>query len=224
MRKILAGLFLVLVCNLSFGAISFVAGSACTGSGSCTTTKPTGTVSGDVMYVECLQDAGSGASLAGWTGIGSVINTPSNAFPTTVLRRVAGGSEGASYVFIANGGSVIECVIWTYRGVDNTTPEDATTTTGTGTAATITYPSITVVTSGAWHLAMAENFNALASQPTGYTRRTTGAAWTTSSDKQVSGTVSGVTSTGGGDWVARSILLRPASAGVVFVPSVWVIN
>lgn len=209
-------------------AIAYVAGAAATGANLITINKPTGSLATHVAYALFLQDAtnsGLGVSLAGWTQLNGVVNTPSNGFPTTLLRRVFDGSEASSFQFTANGGSVSEGVIWTYSGVDNTTPEDAIATAATGTTGTIAYPSITSITDNAFILHMCENFNALASQPSGSTRRTTGAAWTTNADRLLAahGTLSGITSTGGGEYVARTLALRPAGGGggsaKLFIPS-----
>lgn len=191
------------------GNIAYRAGAAGSGvsGGAITITKPAGVVSGDVMYALILQDAGSLPVLAGWTQLGTG-NTPTNTFPVTVLRKVAGGSEGASYAF-AVGATLGEGIIVAFSGV-NATPEDATTTSGTGTAATITYPSITSVHADSWHLTLAGNFNATPSTPAGYTARQSSATWCKCSSKDIAsaGAVSGVTSTGGGQWVAFSVLVR----------------
>lgn len=189
------------------GNIAYRAGTTATlASSSITLTKPTGVVSGDVMYAMIFQDAAPLVSLAGWTQLATG-NTPTNSFPVTLFRRVAGASEGASYTF-SGGGTNGQGIMVAFSGV-NATPEDATTTSATGTAS-IAYPSITTANAFSWHLAMAGNFNALAATPGGYTARQSSGTWDTCASKNIAtaGAVSGVTSTGGGEWVAFSVAVR----------------
>lgn len=193
----------------SAGNIAYRAGTttAVVSAATMTLTKPAGTVSGDVLYAVFLQDSGALPSLAGWTQL-ATLNTTTNGFPCTILRKVAGGSEPSSYVF-STGATTANATMICLTGV-NATPEDATTTSARGTTATITYPSITAATVNDGHLAIACNFNALASLPTGYSALRSSASWITNASKIITstGAVSGVTSTGGGDWVAFSVLVK----------------
>jgi len=197
-------------------AITYVGGNSGSGTGTVNIAVPSGLAAGDILLAEFLQDSGTGVTATSWTAVGSTVNTPSNGFPTTVLIYTATGSESGNFTFTPVGGSTIEGALGAYRGVNTTTPLDVTPPTpATGTSGTISYPSITTVSANALNVVISTNFNAIASQPTGYTQRAASADWCVAADAIITtaGTVSGVTSTGGGDWVARSIALRPLLTG-----------
>lgn len=177
------------------------------GSGVFTVAKPVWLVAGVTCYILTLQDSGAVTSQTGWTQLATLATT-TNGFPCTLLRRIADGTE-PSTISVASGGSVGDCVLIGFTGV-NATPEDATTTSGKGTAATITYPSITSVTGNDWHIAFCCNFNAIPGTPTGYAAEAKSTRWCATFAKKIvtPGVVSGVTSTGGGDWVAFSVLAK----------------
>lgn len=194
----------------SGGNIAYRAGSVLTlAGGNFSGSKPTGVAVGDVLYAVFLWDGGAAPALAGWS-TDATATTPTNSFDCLVLRRIADGSEGATLTF-PTGASAGQGVVFALSGV-NASPVDATTTVGVGATATITYPSITTANPFSWHVAIACNFNATPSTPGGYTPRIASAAWSATFSKNIASasTVSGVTSTGGGDWAAFSLAVRSA--------------
>lgn len=189
--------------NLGYrgGAVLTYAGGNFTG------TYPAGIVAGDVIYACFLQDAGTTTG-TGYTADASG-NTPTNSFPCTVLRKVAAGTEGGTAATFASGASIGEGVLIVISGA-NASPVDATTTVATGTTAAINFPSITTAHANSMHLAVACNFNALATAPGGYSTRQTSATWVASFSKIIAaiGAVTGVAGGNGGEWVAFSIAVR----------------
>lgn len=140
--------------------------------------KPTGVVSGDVMYALLFStwDATTHATLTGWTEVGFKGHTIFGE-SVTVLRRVAGGSEGSTYTFTSTVTGLYNGCIDALTGVDNTTPEDATMTATSsasgGNSASLVAPTITTVTNNAWWIAafMTVGFNTetTLSLPTSFT-------------------------------------------------------
>lgn len=185
------------------GAVMTYAGGNFTG------TVPAGVVAGDVMYVAFLQDAGT--TTVGSTGFSAESSgvTPTNSFPCTLLKKVAAGTESGTTLTFPTGASVGEGVLFIVSGA-NASPVDATTTVATGTAATITYPSITTAHTFSAHYVVVCNFNGLATTPATYSPRQASATWVTAASKVIAtaSTVSGITSTNGGEWVAFSIAVR----------------
>jgi hypothetical protein len=116
------------------------------------------------------------------------------------------------------------CTVVVLRGVNNTTPEDATTTTDTGTTSAIESPSITTATASAW--VFTAYGSAISSPgnlaPSGYSDQIV----ITSHNDEVGCGVArkeiaspGVETPGQWDtnpvlWVAASIAVRPAAAGL----------
>lgn len=196
------------------------------GAGTITVNKPAGTIQYDVMIASLL----SGSTtvhpvLAGWTEI-SFQSDAVNGTNLTVLRKVAGAAEGASYAF--TGTSLINGTIATYVGVDNVTPEDAPPLHATGLGVSVIAPDITSVTSGALLVdVFATSGNATTlSLPTGFTNDV--AAFGALGDIMrvdhklltTSGPTGTATSTqddasGTDAWLTTSILLRPAPTPVV---------
>lgn len=134
-------------------------------------TKPSGVVSGDVMYASVMvANATTHATAPGWTEVAWKAET-NNATTLTILRLVAGGSEPANYTFTGAAAQTISGSITALIGVDNTTPEDAAATVNSGNGVTLTAPTITTVTDGAWWLVYFNtNGNATTlSLPTGFT-------------------------------------------------------
>lgn len=124
-------------------AIAFRDAKNATGSTSVTITKPTGTVSGDVLILHIITETNKVITATGWTQIDNVVSAG------TVLRyasyyKVAGGSEPASYTINVASGTYTEGIIACYSGVDNTTPINAhTTAEASGSTSTPTIPSVT---------------------------------------------------------------------------------
>ena len=136
-------------------AIAFRAGSLVTGSFSTTAspvvTKPTGTVDGDYVLVGFGFDtnAAIGSLSNGFTNEGFPLDGTDGA--CLAIAKISSG-DGASWtftnLFAANEGGVYAAVA--YTGVDNVTPQDVASTTGTGSGAGEQLgPSITPVTTGA---------------------------------------------------------------------------
>lgn len=103
-------------------AITFVADSEATGGSSFTCPKPTGVQADDFMLMVVCHGAGSAATSSGWTQVLSQ-TTGASWSRTTVLRKVAGGSEPSSYTVNAESSfSTLPVIITAYRGVDTTNP------------------------------------------------------------------------------------------------------
>jgi hypothetical protein len=119
-------------------------------------TKPTGVITGDVMYAfihSIGQSTQVHVTLTGWTEVAVNVDSLDQA-SICVMRRVAGGAEGSTYTFNDGGLTSLVCGgIAAYIGVNNGTPEDATATIGgdfTNTQTALIAPSITTVTPNAW--------------------------------------------------------------------------
>jgi hypothetical protein len=91
-------------------------------------TKPTGTVSGSVLYAFCGvgEDGGAPMTSTGWTQVANGTASAGDDRALTVLRKVCGGSEPADYTFTntqvsARAWSVI---IVRVEGAHQTVPED----------------------------------------------------------------------------------------------------
>jgi hypothetical protein len=203
-------------------AITYRSGNIATGVATIVITKPAGVVATDVLWAIIITD-GTIAAPTGWVSRASGV-TPTSASNVAAFSRVAdgGANDGATYTFTCTGATGGEGLIDAYIGVDNTTPIDATATVATGTAATVTWPNITTVTNNAWHLAsIGDGVNgAVTSTPTSYTQRSVTATIAKNSDRNITpaGLVTGVTATGGVEWVAISAALRPALAVAAVFP------
>lgn len=199
-------------------AITYRSGNTATGVTTVVITKPSGAVAGDVLWAEIISGDGVISAPTGWVQQASG-TTPTAVASVKAFSRVmdGGANDGATYTFTCAGATVVgEGIMDAYIGVDNTTPMDTAATVATGTAATITWPNITTATDNAWHLATFGDWGVSSTPPTpsGYNgRSTTGDE--RNSDKAITpaGLVTGVTTTGGVDWVAISGALRPAGAG-----------
>lgn len=124
-------------------------------------------VNGDVLYA--FVGAGTATiggsenitafACSGWTQLDFEQQAGGNDRASAVLRKVItdAGSEGSTYTFTRTGDTVTrnqKVVIYQLRGVDTTTPEDATTTKADVTNDfTPDNVDITTVTAGAWVLA-----------------------------------------------------------------------
>lgn len=140
---------------------------------------------------------------------------------------VASGAPGTT-PFAALGLSGVAYVL---RGVDTTTPEDATPTTATGSGSTAPdSPSITTVTANAWNISFVggRTFDTAVTAPTGYTNQADISINAVDAPATVGIASIEVASPGAEDpaawggwvdnrWVAASIAVRPAAAAVVVV-------
>lgn len=144
--------------------------------GNVTVTLPGGVATGDVVYASyCLSglvDFNMSTVTAGYSELADVYGNDDVDANLGVYRKVQGGSPDTTVEFTGSGvttNSVIGTVM-VLRGV-NSTPEDATTTTATGTnSANADPPSITTVTANAWVLAIAcgSEEQAATTAPTNY--------------------------------------------------------
>ena len=146
--------------NNSFAQIS-QRGSSTSTSGSGTSiviTKPTGVVSGDVLFASFSLYDGSGVnsssynpSCSGWTLVDGRILSGSSSRRAVLLYKVATGSEGASYTFTFSSVGYIVGEITAFSGADvsGATPFDVTPGTisnGTVTTNSVSATSITTLT------------------------------------------------------------------------------
>ena len=157
-------------------ALSFVGGgtgSSGTG-GNITLTLTAGIAQNDVVYVAfgigSTTDKILAMTTAGYTKLAEVFISGTN---LAVFRKVMGATPDSQAVCTGSGDAAEEAgaAFHVWRGADTTTPEDATTTTATGTAAAPDSPSITTVTDAAIVLAIganAINDASVRTAPTGY--------------------------------------------------------
>ncbi len=116
---------------------------------------PVGMVQNDVCYVFVAADhvTDVGTSSSGWTALRSPDLAVGTGTISQVFRKVIGLVPDVSIVLTNNGDAddAMAAVGYALRGVDTTTPEDATPTTATSTSsAAPNSPAITTVTDGAW--------------------------------------------------------------------------
>ena len=121
-----------------------------------TLTLPT-LLPGDVVYIaggHSLTTAEAGVSTSGYTELVDFLN--GTVYRFTVSRKVMGATPDTTAVGIGSGDAAdaVSYVAICLRGV-NETPEDATTTTATGSSTNPDGPSIVTVTRGVWVLAFA---------------------------------------------------------------------
>jgi hypothetical protein len=182
--------------------------------------KPAGVVAGDVLWAVIIANSAAITAPTGWVQQATG-TTPTNAFLVSAFTRVVdgGANDGATYTFTCTGSTATDGIIDAYIGANNTTPMDVAATVATGAVATVTWPNISTVTNNAWHLASVGDTVSTTPPPapTGYLGRAATTQSIRNSDKNIPNftTVTGVTTTGGGDWVAISGALRPAAAATV---------
>lgn len=180
----------------------------------------------DVTYVACSVRFAPSMNTSGYTQVGTVTHG-SGTMTLRVFRKVQGVTPDTTAQFegggSANDGAVIVGVA--LRGVDTTTPEDATSTTNSGASTNPDPASITTVTDGAWVLAFAgmRLVDASVTVPSGYTNHATTTANDTNPQTAAVATI--LKSTAGaenppnwtnwstGDWCAVTVAVRPAAAG-----------
>lgn len=188
-------------------------------SNSATCSKPTGTTSGDLL-VASVTSYTDAASLTGWTAVAGASGSYSSAYFGTILWKIAGGSEPASYTFTTAGAAVFHSIIIRVSGHDATTPIDVSSviTDGTG-----VIPSVTTTSAGALLIAYALS-DVTTTAPTGMTSRanvgpdtTLGAFYLGSSteDRASAGATGTRTYTGAGGttYVAGMVAIAPGAGG-----------
>lgn len=109
-----------------------------TGGASVTVNKPSGTVSGDVLYAWILVYDNNSAtpSSTGWTQIAGPTRTTGNIIGASLFRKVAGGSEPANYTWSWSGNNYADGIIVRVASADTTTPEDGSATSNSGNSGT----------------------------------------------------------------------------------------
>jgi RHS repeat-associated protein len=123
-----------------------------TGAGAATSVvvnKPAGVVSGDALIAGVTVAGGSGVTVtppAGWTSIATATN--STTIRTVAFRKVAGGSEPASYTFTLSVSKKAAASISAYTGVDPATPVDVSATATNATSTSQVAASVTTTTGG----------------------------------------------------------------------------
>lgn len=212
--------------------ISIITGGSLTGTsvngGDVLINFPGGVQTGDVVYACTGVDGTVALSSNGYTELQTGTSTNYNA---KVWRKVMGASPDSSILFTGTGSATdgMAAVVYILRGVDTTSPEDATTPAATtGNSTNPDGPAITTVTRTAWVLSFASsdvNDTAVV-EPTGYS----GTLQATANDTRDSTTAvaykqidpAGVENPGAwtawdtGTWVAITVAVRPA--GFITVP------
>jgi hypothetical protein len=141
-------------------------------------TLPGGVVQNDVVYaayavVAANTDNNCVPITAGYTELADLFGRDSRDCDFGAYRKVQGSTPDSTAQFdstLTNSGASV-AVLDVLRGVDTTTPEDATTTTATGANSGLADPpAITTVTDNAWVLAFGATTVALqaTTPPTGY--------------------------------------------------------
>ncbi|MES3041869.1 MAG: hypothetical protein V4730_12065 [Pseudomonadota bacterium] len=193
-----------------------------------TLTLPVGLIQNDVVYVFVAANHASaiGTSSSGWTELRTPdLNSGVFDLRSQVLRKVMDVVPDLTIV-LTNDGTTADstaAVAYALRGVDTTTPEDATPTTVVDTTSdSPNSPSITTVTDGAWVLSFGctASYDTGVFKPTGYSNQVDRGA----SDLNTT-TVGGATKlvssagaenppawtgwTSGNKWHAWSVAVRP---------------
>lgn len=143
-----------------------------------TVTLPGGVAQDDVVFAAYGNANSSDFDVttvtSGYTELADLYSNDSLDANFGVFRKVQGASPDSTVVFTGGGASNTgaAAVAMVLRGVNTTTPEDATTTTATGIDSAIPDPpSITTVTADAWVLAFggSSRFDTSVNAPTNYT-------------------------------------------------------
>lgn len=117
------------------GSISYVSGSTASdvvvGTTGLAVSQPSSLQDNDVIYALCFRDVGGAAwASTDWTLLDENASTAGADCNSAILRKVvsSAASEPSSYTFTNNDTSSRDtaCLVVALRGVDNTTPEDAT--------------------------------------------------------------------------------------------------
>lgn len=161
----------------SAGGVSpaFVAASALAVANSATSvsqTPPTGVQTGDLMiaHVVARGDAQTIATTAGWSLIANTDTantTPSPDVRHAAFWRIARSNETTAYTFTIGSSNTLSVVISVYRGVDATTPINASASQTTASSTTITAPTITTTVTNTLLVFLAAAVVAQTSTPNG---------------------------------------------------------
>lgn len=191
--------------------------------------KPAGTASGDVLYASIccyLSDSITVSTPAGWTLVrGPDRRTGSAQIAGYLFRKVAGGSEPASYTFTASQGTYLTAWIARVTGADTTTPEDASTSGNNGTGSPRT--GLGVTTSGSDRLLLLCSLGfgvAPNATPSGMTQveivdTVTGYYSQTIASAGATGDRSHTQNSGADPtWVTQMVAIAPAASGSSIAP------
>lgn len=203
-----------------------------------TVTLPGGVAQDDVVYVLGVQRNLSDLNLVEdsgtYTELADVFGSDSNSINAAVYRKVQGATPDSTVTVRENTSSItgwMSVVALVLRGVDTTTPEDATTTTASGgNTGRADPPSITTVTANAWVLAFGASSQQLAdptTAPTGYGNVVgIGHPGIIVSTKEIAtagaenpGIYTDFTTSGLQSWAAATVAVRPAAGGGTTVGS-----
>lgn len=183
----------------------------------------------DVVYLFVAQ-IGTGIGLTDPNGFTELFNSTDVVDRFVVLRKVMGATPDTTVTIdTATVSRTVIALAVCLRGVDTTTPEDATTT-GTTTATSSTNPdsaSITTVTNGAWVISAFRTAvgDTTVTAPSGYTNQvdhTLNALTAGAATKEVA--TAGAedpaswTNVSSGSWYAATIAVRPAGAAAAVPP------
>ena len=184
-----------------------------------------GTISADDVVVLAYRREGSTASFSWPSGFTEIVNqTTAASFDQIVLGvayKVLDGTEGSTFSAGPSTGSVQfeDCFSGVrLSGVDTTTPLDVTSTSADNSFSTASAPTITTVTDGAMHLAMAASWGSGGSgTPSGYTNAVAvsgDSRMPIAYDEIVTAGATGAVSWAGSSEVnvGASVALRPASS------------
>ena len=205
-------------------AITFVNSSIANAAGGAALSiaAPASILQDDVLYAFVTKQATGAWTItsSGWTQLVDQDSTGGGfSVNHEVWRKVMGASPDTSIDF-SNTAAAKSGLLIALRGVDTTTPEDATSTIAFSFSSNPDSPSITTVTNGAWVLSGAGNGqnDASITSPTGYSNQVASPrnnSTTVVATKEV--TTAGAedpsawtTWTNTGAWVAVSIAVRPA--------------
>jgi beta-glucanase (GH16 family) len=209
-------------------AVAFRASA--TASGATSVTKPTGTVSGDVVVlVSNFYDSAAATMTwpSGFTQIALQRETGAagHEIALACAWKVAGGSEPASYTITNSAGAFQDLMALTYSGADGTTPIDtssaASHAANIGAGYTATWTGVTAARNSSIALALFGGYDKDCTTPSGYTARVNAldSAVDASELAVNAGSVSGPTGTvasdaGGGNNGSALILviIQPAGA------------
>lgn len=124
---------------------------------------------GDIVLVISGDDSGAPGTATGYTSLASISSTGD----VNVMYKIMPDPVDSSVTGLTNGGSDFGHLAIVFRGVDQTTPIDATTTTATNTAGDPDPAAITTVTNGAMVVALAfldDDLVTESTAPSGYIR------------------------------------------------------
>lgn len=155
-RIFCTALLLLLIVDSAQAAVAFRAAannrqSSTASGGTLTVSKPTGTLSGDVMLasITVVTNTSTVTAPAGWVLVQSVNQTTGNTSRLYTYYKVAGAAEPASYAWTFTGANVGTVGgIASFTGVDTTSPIDVSTSQTTASSTSHTAPSITTTVAG----------------------------------------------------------------------------